>query len=394
MKLLHTSDWHLGQNFMGQSRRGEHEAFLGWLLGVIEEEAIDVLLVCGDIFDTGTPPNYALELYYNFLTHLSRLPVTTIITAGNHDSIATLKAPKELLKVLNIHIIASGDEGEEEVIPITREGEMRGVVCAVPFLREGLIRQSLSGETLTQKEKQANEGIKAYYEKSYTKAQTIRGDKVIPIIAMGHLTTVGARRSESEKEIYIGGTLDIGGEYLGAMFDYVALGHLHLAQKVGDEHIRYSGSPIPLSFSEAGQPKKVAIITFRGGGLEVVERNIPLTRELFVLKGGATILQHELQKIENKEAWIEIHLADDNPMHANLELRLKASTLGLTLLAVKIDKSQKQLQAKEFKAISLDELGVEEVFAKRLEQEEIEEKEFERQLTTSFKQIVAKVETL
>ena len=105
MKILHTSDWHLGQNFMGKSRAEEHEAFLFWLLEIIIEKEIEVLLVSGDIFDTGTPPNYALELYYNFLKELSSIKtlITTIITAGNHDSVSTLKAPKQLLEVLNVH---------------------------------------------------------------------------------------------------------------------------------------------------------------------------------------------------------------------------------------------------------------------------------------------------
>ena len=92
MKILHTSDWHLGQNFIGKSRIEEHEAFLSWLLKTIKEKQIEVLLVSGDIFDTGTPSNYALELYYNFLKELSHIKtlITTIITAGNHDSVSTL----------------------------------------------------------------------------------------------------------------------------------------------------------------------------------------------------------------------------------------------------------------------------------------------------------------
>ena len=122
MKILHTSDWHLGQNFMGKSRLDEHEAFLFWLLEITKEKEIEVLLVSGDIFDTGTPPNYALELYYNFLKELSSIKtlITTIITAGNHDSVSTLKAPKQLLEVLNVHVITTGDEDENVIIPINK----------------------------------------------------------------------------------------------------------------------------------------------------------------------------------------------------------------------------------------------------------------------------------
>ncbi|MEA3228845.1 MAG: exonuclease subunit SbcD, partial [Campylobacterota bacterium] len=149
MKILHTSDWHLGQSFMGKSREEEHKAFLEWLFVTIEREKIGVLIVAGDIFDTGTPPNYALELYYNILTKLSHsLCRYIIITAGNHDSVATLKAPKQLLKALNIYVIASGDEYEEELIEIYKEERLQAIVCAVPFLRDGVVRKGKSAESM------------------------------------------------------------------------------------------------------------------------------------------------------------------------------------------------------------------------------------------------------
>jgi exonuclease SbcD len=162
MKILHTSDWHLGQNFMGKSRLDEHEAFLSWLLEIIKEKEIEVLLVSGDIFDTGTPPNYALELYYNFLKELSNIKtlITTIITAGNHDSVSTLKAPKQLLEVLNVHVITTGDEDENVIIPINKNDDLISIICAVPFLRDSVIRESLSGKTISEKEKLANSGSK------------------------------------------------------------------------------------------------------------------------------------------------------------------------------------------------------------------------------------------
>ena len=180
MKILHTSDWHLGQNFMGKSRVEEHEAFLSWLLKIIKEKEIEVLLVSGDIFDTGTPPNYALELYYNFLKELSSIKtlITTIITAGNHDSVSTLKAPKQLLEVLNVHVITTGDEDENVIIPINKNDDLISIVCAVPFLRDSVIRQSLSGKTISEKEKLANSGIKAYYENCYKKALELKKIKI------------------------------------------------------------------------------------------------------------------------------------------------------------------------------------------------------------------------
>ena len=392
MRVLHTSDWHLGQNFMGKSRVEEHKAFLSWLIEVIEQKQIDVLVVAGDIFDTGTPPNYALEIYYNFLKQLSTVKSlnTTIITAGNHDSISTLKAPKQLLEALNVQVITSGNEEENEVIEVKKDGQLQAIVCAVPFLRDSVIRETVSGETVSQKEKLANNGIKAYYENTYKKALDLKGDKNIPIIATGHLTTVGSRTSESERDIYIGGTLDIGGDYLASMFDYVALGHLHINQKVSSNHVRYSGSPIPLSFSESKNTQKVNLVSFQNS-VEVEELAIPQMRKLIVIKGDAKSIKEELNKCEDKTTWIEVHVKDDNPYIANQEIREEATKLELTILAVKIEKSEKALRAKEMKAISLDELSVNDVFEKRVELEELSDETLKDELRENFKKVVQNV---
>ena len=397
MKILHTSDWHLGQNFIGKSRIEEHDAFLSWLLKTIKEKQIEVLLVSGDIFDTGTPSNYALELYYNFLKELSHIKtlITTIITAGNHDSISTLKAPKQLLGVLNVHVITTGDEDENIIIPIYKNENLASIICAVPFLRDSVIRQSLSGKTISQKEKLANSGIKDYYENCYSKALELKKDKNIPIIAMGHLTTVGSRSSQSERDIYIGGTIDIGGDYLASMFDYVALGHLHINQTVGNnKHVRYSGSPIPLSFSESKNSQKVNLVSFTQNEISIEELEVPLFRKLIVIKGNFEKIKNELSKIEDKNSWIEVHIKDDNAMFVNSEIRQIALKLELNLLAVKIDKNEKQLKSNDLEVISLDELSVEQVFEKRLELEDLEDKEFEKELVLNFKEVASKVQSL
>ena len=392
VKILHTSDWHLGQNFMGKSRQEEHESFLAWLLEIVEEKEINILVVAGDIFDTGTPPNYALETYYNFLKKLTSIKTlyTTIITAGNHDSVSTLKAPKQLLEALNVHVITSGDEDENEVIEVKKDNQLQAIVCAVPFLRDSVIRQAVWGQTISEKEKLANNGIKAYYENTYKKALELKANSNTPIIATGHLTTVGSRTSQSERDIYIGGTLDIGGDYLASMFDYVALGHLHINQTVGSNHVRYSGSPIPLSFSESKNTQKVNIVTIQDK-VEVQELEIPLKRKLLVIKGDAKTIKKQLQECEDKTAWIEVHLKDDNPYIANQEIREEATKLNLTLLAVKIEKSEKQLRAKQLSAISLDELSVDEVFQRKLEDEDLESDELKDELNKSFKTIVQAV---
>jgi len=393
VKILHTSDWHLGQSFMGKTREEEHQSFLVWLLEIIENETIDVLIVAGDIFDTGTPPNYALELYYNFLTKLSLSSCENIIiTAGNHDSIATLKAPKQLLKALNIHVVTSGDEDENEIVNIYKGEELEGIICAVPFLRDYVVRQSLSGETIKDKENALSLGIKEHYNNVYKEALDLCKDKDVPIIATGHLTTVGSKASESERDIYIGGALDIDSDFFGKDFDYVALGHLHINQIVGKDHIRYSGSPIPLSFSESTSQKKVNIVEFDKKEPKVTELEIPLYRPLLVIRGNVESVLKELQNVENKETWIEVHLKDDNSFHANQEIRKKAQELELILLAVKIDRAEQALHSKDFDVISLDELNPLEVFERRIEQDALEDETFTKELIVNFKDIVNEVQ--
>jgi exonuclease SbcD len=392
MRILHTSDWHIGQKFMGKSREEEHKSFLSWIFETIKKENIDVLIVAGDIFDTGNPANYALELYYNFLKQLFSIQnLYVIITAGNHDSISTLKAPKQLLEFMNVYVITSGEKHENELIPIYKEEKLQAVVCAVPFLRDSIVRKAVSGQTVNEKESSLNTGIKQHYKDIYEEAIKLTAKDNLPIIATGHLTTVGSRTSESERDIYIGGTLDIGSDFLGKYFDYVALGHLHINQTVGCNHVRYSGSPIALSFSEANQTKKVNIVEFKDQKIEVVEIEIPLYRKLQVLKGNLESIKEELKNIEDKTTWIEIHLNDENPMFANKEIRDYEKELELIILAIKIDRSEKILKAKELNVTSLDELIPIDVFTRRLEVEELEDEKFVEELILNFKQVVEKV---
>ena len=392
MKILHTSDWHIGQKFMGKSREEEHKVFLSWLFETIKTQNIDVLIVAGDIFDTGNPPNYALELYYNFLTQLHAIKnLYVIITAGNHDSISTLKASKKLLEAMNIFVITSGQSDENEIIPIYNKEEMVGVVCAVPFLRDSIVREAKAGQTINDKESSLNQGIKQHYIDVYEKAIELTHENNLPIIATGHLTTVGGRTSESERDIYIGGTLDIGSDFLGKYFDYVALGHLHINQTVGVDHVRYSGSPIPLSFSESKQKKKVNIVSLENEKVSVEEIEIPLHRKLLVLKGDLDAIKKELETIEDKSTWIEVHLKDENPMHANQAIREYADELELIVLAIKIDRTQKKLEAEELNVVSLDELRPTDVFQRRLDVEKLEDNEFIQELTLNFRKVVEKV---
>ncbi|MCK4442770.1 MAG: exonuclease SbcCD subunit D C-terminal domain-containing protein [Sulfurovaceae bacterium] len=393
MKILHTSDWHLGQNFMGKSREYEHRVFLKWLIDLIDIEKIDILIIAGDIFDTGTPPNYALELYFNFLKDLKRSYCENIIIiGGNHDSIATIKASQQLLKILNINVIASGEEDEENIIKIYKDKALKAIVCAIPFLRDSIIRKSIGGLTSKEKEKALNNTIKDYYINIYKKAlEIIDNQKDIPIIATGHLTTVGSKSSKSERDIYIGNVLNISSDFL-SIFDYVALGHLHLNQKIGDNRVYYSGSPIPLSFSEANSKKMVNIITFDKKKPIVDRVEIPCFRKLIVLKGNRESLKKDLEQIDDKGTWIEIYLKDDNPHATTQELYEYAKELNLSILAIKIDRKEASFISKDFKVATLDELKPIDIFLKKLEIDNIKDKEFQKKLISHFKIVLNEVE--
>ncbi len=291
MKILHTSDWHLGRSLYGRKRYDEFSAFLEWLADLIESEGIDILLVAGDIFDTSTPSNRSQALYYRFLCKVSGSCCRHIVvTAGNHDSPTFLNAPKELLRALNVHVVGSitGNPEDEIIVIDDPEGENTpsAIICAVPYLRDRDIRFVRAGETIEDKHLKLIAGIKNHYDAVCGNAQLkqaalskteskIRNPRPpIPIIAMGHLFTAGGKTVDGDgvRELYVGSLAHVGEDIFPACIDYLALGHLHVPQKVGkSEHIRYSGSPIPMGFGEAGQEKSVVIIEFENLKLTPVD---------------------------------------------------------------------------------------------------------------------------
>ena len=208
MKILHTSDWHLGRTLYGKKRYAEFSAFLNWLAKTIEQENIDVLLVAGDIFDTSTPGNQAQQLYYKFLCQAAASCCRHIvIIAGNHDSPSFLNAPRELLRSLDVHVVALiSEDNEEEVIVLnnSQDDSPEMIVCAVPYLRDRDVRVVEAGESIADKELKLIEGIKKHYTEVCDLAERKRNDlaqsfnKQIPVVAMGHLFTAGGKTIDGE----------------------------------------------------------------------------------------------------------------------------------------------------------------------------------------------------
>ena len=382
MRIIHTSDWHLGQNFYSKSRAAEHDAFLNWLLTTAEHEQVDAIIVAGDIFDTGSPPSYARELYNRFVVNLQQTGCHLVVLAGNHDSVATLNESRDILSFLNTTVIASA--GHEPFILNRRDGTPGAVFCPVPFLRPRDIITSQSGLSGGEKVQQVLASITDYYQQQYQQACELRGDATLPIIASGHLTTVGASKSDAVRDIYIG-TLDAFPAQNFPPADYIALGHIHRAQKIGgSEHIRYSGSPIALSFDETGKAKSVNLVSFTDGKLaDVTPLIVPVTQPLAVIKGDFDAISAQLAEWRDADAepstWVDIEITSDEYLHdIQRKIQAIADDLPVDVLLVRRSREQRQRILASLERETLSELSVEEVFQRRLALETLEEPQQQR----------------
>ncbi|MBK9247985.1 MAG: exonuclease SbcCD subunit D C-terminal domain-containing protein [Ignavibacteria bacterium] len=344
MRILHTSDWHLGQRFCERDRDDEHRAFLTWLLEILQDRKIDALIHSGDVFDMGNPPSYALELYYTFLRSASLVCPNIIITGGNHDSPATLNAPKELLKALNIHVVgATGNTHEDGIFTLySHTRDEIGVVCAVPFLRDKDLRFSVAGELAEERELRIREGIRAHYRDIAALAEPYK-QRGLPVIATGHLFAAGSEISDSEHSV-MGNLGQVTSETFSELFDYIALGHIHRPQRIGGrDHIRYCGSPIPLSFSEISHPHTVIIAEFSNGTVTTESIEIPQSRRLLRMTGTPQEIIETIQNFESVHhlpAWVEAIATLDAPNPSwTAELRKAAAGKHLELIRFSVEKS-------------------------------------------------------
>ena len=370
MRILHTSDWHLGLNFYSKSRADEHAAFLDWLLARAQEYEVDAIIVAGDIFDTGSPPSYARELYNRFVVQLQQTGCQLVVLAGNHDSVATLNESREILAFLKTTVVANA--GHAPFVLPRRDGTPGAVFCPVPFLRPRELVVSQAGHSSGEKQQQLLTAISDYYQQQYQQACDLRGERVLPIIASGHLTTVGASKSDAVREIYIG-TLDAFPANRFPPADYIALGHIHRAQMVGGcEHIRYSGSPLPLSFDETGKNKSVNLVSFSEGKLsEVTPLPVPITQPLAVLKGDFASITEQLQQWQDSAqqppVWLDIEITSDEYLHdIQRKIQQQTESLPVEVLLVRRSRAQRERILAGVQRETLSELQVEEVFARRL----------------------------
>lgn len=316
MKILHTADWHIGKVLHKQPLRDELVLFFDRLIDLIALEEIDLLLVSGDIFDLANPSVKDRKLYYQFLTSLIKLDIQVIITGGNHDAVGLLNAPQTILSELNITVIGGAEENlEDELVRIkNKKGEIELIVAAVPFLRDKDLRSKEIDSIYPNRTEAIRAGVKQHYADLATICE--EQYKNIPVIAMGHLYAKGVSTSESERDIHIGNAAAVDSSIFSKTYDYVALGHIHRPQIVDkNPNIRYSGSPIALSFSEKSDNKSLVIVELENGELgEPKVVPIPKFRALTKFSGDLESTKETLRKYKPDfplQSFVELEVQED-----------------------------------------------------------------------------------
>lgn len=314
MKILHTADWHIGKKLHKHELSEDFELFMDWLCHCIEEEEVEVLLVSGDIFDLANPSSEARSQYYRALMKLRKLNCKIILTGGNHDSPAMLDAPKDLMRELDMHVIGGLPENLEDVIiPIFKNEKPEVVIAALPYLRDADLRMATDGHSYEDRLETIRNGIK----NTFLEAAEIckRQFPHAPAIAMGHLFAAGMQSSESERDIQIGNLAAFEAYHFGDYFSYIALGHIHKPQRVSAAvPTFYSGSPLPLSFGERKDEKRVLILNSEENW-EPKSIPVPAFRKLLRISGKIEELQQKLEELvgaQELESLVELELKEDN----------------------------------------------------------------------------------
>jgi exonuclease SbcD len=341
LRLFHTADWHLGHHLHGVSRQLEHQQFLDWLLNEMHTKQADALVIAGDIFDSANPSSAAQSQLYEFLVKAkTRLPnLDVVLVGGNHDSASRLDAPSPILNALGVTVVGGlsrDDQGSIDwdrlLVPLTNAaGEVKAWCGAMPFLRnadlpvvakDGINAASDTEQSAEQDNDPLISGMKTLYAELFAQLQQKAGNAE-SLILTGHCYMVNGAVSElSERKILGGNQHALPVELFPDEIAYVALGHLHLAQKVGaNEHIRYSGSPIPLSFDESDYPHQVIQVEVKAGQpVETTTIKIPRSVQLLRIPNSKdfAVLPDVIGHLENLAL-------DDLPVEQRplLELRIR-----------------------------------------------------------------------
>ncbi|CAI8883258.1 MULTISPECIES: exonuclease SbcCD subunit D C-terminal domain-containing protein [Pseudomonas] len=382
MRLFHTSDWHLGQNLHGQERDFEHACFLDWLLRQLTHEKPDVLLIAGDIFDTVNPPVKAQERLYDFIVsaHEQNANLTIVMIAGNHDSGSRIELPAPLMRRLRTHALGRVlwlDDGQLDVerllLPLPdAKGKVKAWCLALPFLRPAEVTGAQLGDDYLRGIGQVHEWLIAAANNKRKKGQAL--------IAISHAHMAGGSVSEdSERSLIIGNAEALPASLFGPSISYVALGHLHKPQKVnGEERIRYSGSPIPLSFSEIGYQHQILDITLDGEALVKVEPRL-IPRAVNLQRLGPAPLADLLVQLKDlpdidlladvqRQPWLEVRVRLNEPqpdLRHQVETALQGKAVRLVRIAAEYAGNGGAGSADDGSAlVELDQLSPQELFSR------------------------------
>lgn len=303
LKILHTSDWHIGKKIYGIDLASDHKLFFKWLIETIKEQQIDAILVSGDIFDLSNPSVESRTIYYDILVELQKADCQVVITGGNHDSPMVLNAPRELLKALNISVVGKMTENISDIfIPIkNRNGEVEAVVVAVPYLREYDLKINISIQSFNERIEQLQKTTCQLYNNLANEATEQFPN--IPLFAMGHFMGIGSTVSDSERELQIGNLNALEISKLTEGFDYLALGHIHRPQQLKSNiPAIYSGAPISLSFSEFDDKKEVKIIEINNFEISnITSLEVPKFRKLERIKGSFNDILVKLENLKSND---------------------------------------------------------------------------------------------
>lgn len=401
MRILHTSDWHIGHKLYERSRTEEHRQFLEWLLKLIKEEKIELLLVSGDIFDSALPSAEAVDLYYQFLFRLySETDASAIIIAGNHDSTVRLSAPRQFLEMARVHVIGRLPSQISECVISFNHLH----VIALPYIPEGDILSHVSFESKVDVAIRYREAVKKLYSKCLSEISS-----ELPIILMGHFFVRGGEKSETERAIQIGGTQSIVPADLPKGLCYSALGHLHRPQRLKNTEypIVYSGSPLPMNFKEATYSKKLYMLELENEKfaskdektrsshqkIRITEIDVPVFKQLKSVSGT----YEELISKAKSEDWtgkqIEVKLKLDSPrIGVGDEIRQAFAKQGGEVLVVEAQLTEKKrddfFSAEDIKTKSPEEIFVE-YYKNQVASSELFRENELNELMETFKELMA-----